>query len=205
MSQPSGYIGVTVDGSNCTDVSIDSSIISCTLPAETGVLRPVIVTSGGSKSTPASSLSYAAPKIVKLEGGEGCVIDDSVANVTGVDTGVCIGDSTSGGVVAAAIKMCNRTGSEVVPLTIIGDNFGASDVAVTVTFQGAVMNVTKDDADPHRKLSMYLPPGTGSGSRLPLAAIVSLQIGAAFVSYEPCPLGQDAECVDCAVGKSVYK
>jgi len=196
---------VTVDGSNCTDVSIDSSIISCTLPPGTGVLRPIVVTSGGSRSTPASLLSYAAPKIARLEGGEGCAIDDSVANVTGVDIGVCTGDASSGGgVVSSAIKMCNRNGSVTKALTIIGDNFGASDVAVTVTFQGAVMNVTKDDADPHHKLSMYLPPGTGSGSRLPLVAIVSLQVGAAFVSYEPCPLGQDAECVDCAVGKSVY-
>lgn len=195
---------MTVGGSNCANVSVNLSHISCTLPPGTGTSRPVTVSSGGSTSTPVYA-SYDLPKISKLEGGLGCEPDLSVENTTKPGS-VCMAIySADGSVFEAAVKNCDRNGSDSEALTIIGDNFGAIDVPVTVKLQGVTINVTKDTKEPHRKMYTYLPPGPGSGARLPLTVMVDLQLGGALVSYEPCAAGRNAECVNCEPGRSEGK
>jgi len=94
---------------------------------------------------------------------------------------------------------CDRNGSTSELMTMVGDNFGDIDVIPILTLEGIAIPVKKSAKSPHTMLEFSLPPGFGSLLKLTLT--VASQSAIAYVSYEPCPLGQDARCNLCGAGR----
>jgi len=166
----------------CTSVTTNSSIIYCTLPSGAGTNQPLFVFSAGLVSTAVAYVSYSPPVITNLTGGVGCV-DDFIEEQDN----------------SAAVSMCDRNGSTSVLMTIIGSNFGAANVQPILTLQKTAIPVIKSSTSPHTTLYFYLPAGTGAMNRLTLS--VASQETSAYVSYEPCLLGEDASCTPCTAGR----
>ncbi len=158
----------------CPVLFVNSTMIKCVLPAGTGSLLPLTVTTqpGNLRSIPRKSISYTPPTLSSLS-AEACIPG---------------GDPLS-------LENCTRQGNFT--LTIVGDNFGQRGAQVFVGLSQCLHVVHSPD-EPDRLLTCQMAPFSGRGF---LDALVVLQLQGersqdnAFLSSSQCEPGSRLDVV----------
>lgn len=155
-------ISISVGTATCGNIASPTpgSVLTCELPAGSGINQAVRVVSGGLFSPRETFVDYASATITSVQG---CPTDE--------------GSTTTD---------CARTGGDII--TISGDNFGVSGATVLVGTSQCT-SLSHNSTTPHTSVSCTVPAGGGTDPVFLIQSGGRLSSSSGEVSFEPCAAG----------------